>query len=158
MANKFFNKQVTPRKSYAVGGVVKSAVKAAAKSKAATKTKEIISRKTKEFTSSLGKAKEKMYKDLGLSKEYKAAKDAPVERPFGGAFREKMKSVEKKARKKLGIGENEGVFATYKKMREKYGLKGDIPSRFRKFGGKKVKGKTFQERADTIYKMTKENK
>jgi hypothetical protein len=40
MANKFFNKQVTPRKSYAVGGVVKSAVKAAAKSKAATKQKK----------------------------------------------------------------------------------------------------------------------
>jgi hypothetical protein len=43
-------------------------------------------------------------------------------------------------------------------MREKYGLKGDIPSRFRKFGGKKVKGKTFEERSDTISKMTKENK
>jgi hypothetical protein len=94
MANKFFNKQVTPRKSYAVGGVVKSAVKAAAKSKAATKTKEIISRKTKEFTSSLGKAKEKMYKDLGLSKEYKAAKDAPVERPFE-TFEERSDTISK---------------------------------------------------------------
>jgi hypothetical protein len=37
-------------------------------------------------------------------------------------------------------------------------LKGDIPSRFRRFGGKRVKGKTFEERADTISKMTKEKK
>ena len=39
MANKFFNKQVTPRKSYAVGGVVKSAVKSSSKIKSCYKNK-----------------------------------------------------------------------------------------------------------------------
>ena len=154
MANKFYNKQVSP-KGYAAGGAVEAAVKAAAKSKAAKKTKEIISRKTKEFTSSLSKAKDKMYKDLGLGKEYQAAKKAPMERPFGDPFKSKMKSVEKKARKKLGIGEKEGPFSTYKKMREKYGLKGDIPTRFRRFGGKRVKGKTFEERSEKVSEMAK---
>lgn len=139
MANRYFNKQVSP-KGYAAGGAVKAAVKAVAKSKAG-----------KSFSKSLSKAKERMFKDLGLKKEYDAAMKSSAEGSFGEPFRSKMKAVEKKARKKLGIGDKEGVFSMYKKMREKYGLKGDVPTR-----GAGAKGKTFEERLEKISKKAKE--
>ena len=142
------------RVSFAVGGIAKI-TKEAARSKGARKAKEVIARKSKEFYKSLSEAKKRMYEDLGLTKEAKRVDKLPMERPFGDPRAQAKKALDKKVRKKLGIGEKEGPFTTYKLMREKYGLKGDIPNRFR---GKRLKG-TFEDRAKQISeKLQKEKK
>ena len=145
------------RAGYAVGGVVKKITKEAARSKGAQKAKEVIARKSKEFYKSLSEAKKKMYKDLGLTKEAKKVDKLPMERPFGDPYMKGKKALDKKVRKKLGIGEKESPFAAYKVMRKKYGLKGDIPGRSRRFRGKRLKG-TFEERSEQISKEFNKDK
>ena len=144
------------RVSFAVGGIAKI-TKEAARSKGARKAKEVIARKSKEFYKSLSEAKKRMYKDLGLTKEAKRVDKLPMERPFGDPYVKGKKMLEKKVRKKLGIGPKESPFATYKVMRKKYGLKGDIPGRSRTFRGKRLKG-TFEERIDELSKKLKKYK
>ena len=136
------------RVSFKVGGIVKI-TKEAARSKGARKAKEVIARKSKEFYKSLSEAKKRMYEDLGLTKEAKRVSKLPSERPFGDPQATAEKQLEKKVRKKLGIGPKEGVFATYKVMRKKYGLKGDVLNRSRTLGGKRLKG-TFEERGSEL--------
>ena len=144
------------RVGFAVGGIAKI-TKEAAKSKGARKAKEIIVRKSKEFYKSLSEAKKRMYEDLGLTKEAKRVDKLPMERPFGDPYQSGKGVLEKKVRKKLGIGEKESPFATYKVMRKKYGLKGDIPGRSRKFRGKRLKG-TFEDRSEQISKKLQKEK
>ncbi len=139
------------RVSFAIGGIAKVSkiTKEAARSKGARKAKEVIARKSKEFYKSLSEAKKRMYEDLGLTKEAKRVSKLPSERPFGDPQATAEKQLEKKVRKKLGIGPKEGVFATYKVMRKKYGLKGDVLGRSRTFRGKRLKG-TFEERGSEL--------
>ena len=136
------------RVGFGVGSIVKI-TKEAARSKGARKAKEVIARKSKEFYKSLSEAKKRMYEDLGLTKEAKRVSKLPSERPFGDPQATAEKQLEKKVRKKLGIGPKEGVFATYKVMRKKYGLKGDVLNRSRTLGGKRLKG-TFEERGSEL--------
>ena len=136
------------RVSFAVGGIAKI-TKEAARSKGARKAKEVIARKSKEFYKSLSEAKKRMYEDLGLTKEAKRVDKLPSERPFGDPQASARKQLEKKVRKKLGIGPKEGIFETYKVMRKKYGLKGDVLNRSRTFRGKRLKG-TFEYRGDEL--------
>ena len=142
------------RVCFKVGGIVKI-TKEAARSKGARKAKEVIARKSKEFYKSLKEAKKRMYEDLGLTKEAKRVANLPSERPFGDPQATAQKQLEKKVRKKLGIGPKEGVFATYKVMRKKYGLKGDVLGRSRTFRGKRLKG-TFEERGSELSKRVLE--
>lgn len=161
MANKRYNSQI--RQSFVIGGVVKKITKEAARSKAAKKIKDIVETKTKEYRKSFGETKKKMIEKYGLQKD-KAAMDKQIQKARKGKSysemtkgelgeeMDAMSAFDKKFKKKIGT---ESAHETMKKMREE-GLKGDIPTRYRRFQGKRVPGKTAEERLENINKMMKE--
>ena len=146
------------RQKLNVGGIAKI-TKEAARSKAAKKIKDIVEKKTKEYIKSFGETKNKMIKKYGLEKD-KAAMNKQIEKArkgksYGemtkGEIAEEMdafSAFDKKFKKKIGT---ESSHDTMKKMREE-GLKGDIPTRYRRFRGKRVPGKTAEERLEYINK------
>ena len=114
---------------------------------------------SKLFSKSYSKAKEKMYKSLGLGDDYKKAKTADRKsKSFMDVSDPAEKTLENKAKKKLGI-KSKDVFSLNDEMRKKFGLKGDArPKSAKTFRGKKVPGKTSEERMRNINKIMQKDK
>tara|TARA_R110000764_G_C10948062_1_gene376874 strand:+ start:78 stop:662 length:585 start_codon:yes stop_codon:yes gene_type:complete len=114
---------------------------------------------SKLFSKTYSKAKEKMYKSLGLGDDYKKAKVADKKPKSFMDISESAESIlEKKAKKKLGI-KSKDVFSLRDEMRKKFGLKGDArPNKDKTFRGKKVPGKTYEDRMRNINKIMQKDK
>ena len=155
MANKRFNSQI--RQKFAVGGAVKKITKMAARTKAAKKAKKIIDQKISDFRKSFGPAREKFMEAAGFGKEYKKLKNTEITRGNWMDLSSRKRALDSKARKKMKVEDR--PMGEYKILREKFGLKGDArPTTSRTFRGKKVTGKTSEERAEKISKMLKKDK
>jgi hypothetical protein len=147
------------RQNFGLGGmVIKKISKEAAKAKGELKKNEIIQKKKTEFIKTYGPAKKKLMEDAGLGKEYEKIKNTKMDRSNWSDLSAKMKNLEKKAQEKLGVKEKGPfTFSSSKLLREKYGLKGDSrPEGARRFRGKKVPGKSYEERFINERKMSEE--
>ena len=145
------------RAGYAAGGAVKKITKMAARTKAAQKAKKIIDQKISDFRKTFGPARKKFMEAAGLGKEYKKIRDTKLTRSNWMEMSSKSRKLDSKARKKMGVEDR--PIGEYRILREKFGLKGDPrPMSSRKFRGKKVTGKTSEERAEKISEMLKKEK
>jgi hypothetical protein len=147
------------RQSFSVGGaVIKKISKEAAREKGAKKISDIVSKKRKEYIESKKELDLKKLKTLPpkkaeevkkLDKESKELYKIPY-KDTTRAQREKMAESSEVISKKLypgGFKENMEYYA-------KEGIKGDSnPMSFRKYKGKKLKGKTYFERAKEAQKL-----
>jgi hypothetical protein len=154
IAKRGFGKAL--RQNFSLGGmVIKKISKEAAKAKGELKKNEVIQKKITEFRKTYGPAKQKFMEDAGLGKDYEKIKNMKIDRSNWMDVTGKMRSLERKAKEKLGV--EGGPFSPYKMLREKYGLKGDSrPEAARRFRGKKVPGKSYEERFINRSKMSEE--
>jgi hypothetical protein len=147
------------RQNFGLGGMVlKKISKEAAKAKGELKKNEIIQKKKTEFIKTYGPAKKKLMEDAGLGKEYEKIKNTKMDRSNWSDLSAKMKNLERKSTRKIRCERKRTFyFSSSKLLREKYGLKGDSrPEGARRFRGKKVPGKSYEERFINERKMSEE--